>query len=675
VILSSRVGYALAVVLLLMGAALRMWHLSTLPAGLHDNEITDIRITEGIRQGSIEVFYDLGGEGRESLYHMLLAAVTGVIGNGTVGYTALSLWAGMLLLAAVYALATRLFSPAVGVAALGLLSTNLWAIFLSREISRQALLPGLVAIMLLTLARAFSVYRERHPSLPENTIFAVLGVLLGLGFYLHPSHFMIVLFSMAFIAYWLLSRRRLPQQTFGYLLFSLLVFIIIGMPYLLSTVRLPDLSGAARIVHGYNVNQNPPLEAIFSSIGGILFQGDSSPIHNLPGRPLIDLLSGLIMLIGILTTARRWREPRFTLIAFATIALVPVAFLSGRTPDFLALTPLLPLIAIFFGLGLATLHRSVDPRLRLVIRLGAGILLIFNLIWTGRDVFQVWPALPAVADGYHSRAGHLAAYLDRTAATIPTVLCESDWHFHKDDALSGTDLILLMMNRKDVHLRYADCGTGMIFIDGGERQQIIMPDPNTLANMQPYLRGWIDQGVQPTNVPSDSVVEIHVAQQLADTVGRFTTMSPAGYAPESPGGSGLAVPPVRFGGNIAFLGYEPLNSGLYPPGGVVTTITYWRVDGAVPPDLRLFTHILSDPVAIAAQNDTISVDVSQLGLRDVFIQITFVPLPPQTPPGMYQISVGAYTAANDERLPVMDSDTAQPRGNRLFLGQITVGQA
>ncbi len=672
--MSSRVGYALAVVLLLIGAVLRMWHLSTLPAGLHNGEITDIRITEGIRQGSIEVFYDLGDEGRESLYHMLLAAVTGVIGSGTVGYTILSLWAGMLLLAAVYALATRLFSPAVGVAALGLLATNFWAIFLSREVAREALLPGLVAVVLLTLARAFSVYRERHPSLPENTIFAALGVLLGLGFYLHPAHFMIVLFSMAFIAYWLLSRRRLPQQTFGYLLFSLLVLIIIGMPYLLSTIRLPSLSGAARILPGYNVNQNPPLEAIVSSIGGIIFQGDSSAIHNLPGRPLIDLLSGLIMLIGVLTTARHWREPRYTLIVFATVALVPVAFLSGRTPDFLALTPLLPLIAIFFGVGLATLHRSVDPRLRPLIRAGAGILLVFNLVWAGRDLFQVWPALPAVADGYHSRAGELAVYLDRTAASVPTVLCESGWRFHKDDALSGTDLILLMMNRKDVHLRYADCGTSMIFIDGGERQQIVMPDPNTLTNMQPYLRGWIDQGTQRADVPPDSVVEMQVAQSLADTVGRFTTMSPAGYAPDSPGGSGLAVPPVRFGGNIAFLGYEPENSGVYPPGGVVTTITYWRVDGPVPPDLRLFTHVLSDPVAIAAQNDTISVDVSQLGPRDVFIQITFVPLPLQTLPGVYQISVGAYTEANDERLPVMDRETDQPRGNRLFLGQITIGQ-
>jgi hypothetical protein len=46
-------GYALAVLLLLLAAVLRMWQFTTLPAGLSQNEITDIRITETMRQGGI----------------------------------------------------------------------------------------------------------------------------------------------------------------------------------------------------------------------------------------------------------------------------------------------------------------------------------------------------------------------------------------------------------------------------------------------------------------------------------------------------------------------------------------------------------------------------------------------------------------------------------------------
>ena len=230
--------------------------------------------------------------------------------------------------------------------------------------------------------------------------------------------------------------------------------------------------------------------------------------------------------------------------------------------------------------------------------------------------------------------------------------------------------MLLMRNRKDVDLHFADCGTGMVFIDGGSRQQVIMPDPETLNGMQPYLKAWMDRGTLSADMPTNSVILLEVAQPLADTVGRFTTTAPAGYAPDAPGGAGLAETPVRFGGNITFLGYERGSAAPFPPGGIVTTITYWRVDGAVPPDLRLFTHVLADPAtAPAAQNDTISVDVRQLESRDVFIQIVFVPLPVAIPPGQYGISIGAYTAANNVRLPVMD-DRLGARHARLIIASM-----
>jgi hypothetical protein len=133
------------------------------------------------------------------------------------------------------------------------------------------------------------------------------------------------------------------------------------------------------------------------------------------------------------------------------------------------------------------------------------------------------------------------------------------------------------------------------------------------------------------------------------------------------------VPPISFGGNITFLGYEPQTVDSYPPGGIFTSITYWRVDGVVPPDLRLFTHIQADPGASpAAQTDNIGVEVSQLRSRDVFIQVTFVPLPMSMPPGEYSVSIGAYLQSTGQRMAVLEGD--RPRGTRLFLGQIQVAR-
>jgi hypothetical protein len=645
--------------------------MTALPVGFSNDEITDVRVSERVRQGGIEVFYDLGnGEGREGLYHMIQAALTTVFGNGLFGYKLLSLWAGMLVLAVVYALAQRLFGPVVGVGALALLATNMWMIVLSHQMLRETLLPLLVAVMLLMLARTLTVYR-RHGGVPDTAVFVLLGVLLGLGFYIHPVHILIVLFSMIVIAIRLFSAERPSQQTISYLLFSMLVMIILAMPYLISTIRLPNLSGAARVFDDYTVAGNPPLKAITDTFGALLFVGDTNPARNLPGRPLIDLVSGLLVFVGVLTAAQQWRKARYSLLLVASIVLLPAAIFSQTTPDFVALTPLIPLIAIFFGIGISTVYRSVVPSARLAVVLGVVILFAFNLGWSVGDLFTNWPSTPDVNRAYHARAGHLAEFLDKTAAQTPTVVCDSQGLIENQDAFSATDLMLLMMNRKDIPLRFADCGSGMILVNGGALQQVVMPDPQTLTTMQPYLHRWLDQGSQIAGLPTDSVVQLDVSRALANVVGRFTTTAPAGYAPDAVGGSGLAVPPVRFGGNLSFLGYEKDGEQIYSPGDIYTSVTYWRVDGVVPPDLRFFTHILADPAsAPATQNDTISVDVGELQNRDVFIQVTYVPLPRAMPAGMYGISIGAYTSSNDTRMAVLFNDV--PRGNRLFIGQITV---
>ncbi len=668
--MSSRVGFALAVVLLLVGAGLRMWELSTLPAGLSNAEITDVRVAETARQGKIEVFYDLGSEGREGLYHMALTAFTSVAGNGILGFRLLSVWSGLVTLALAYALASRLFGSLAGVAALALMTLNFGDVLLSRQVSRETMLPLLLVAIMLTMARALSIYKDVHPRLPVNTAYGLLGLLLGLGFYLHPMHFMIVLFSMAFIASRLVARSRPPRQTIPYLLFSLLVLMIVAMPYLISTIRLPELAGAGRVFGSYTVGQKPPLQAIFDGVAGILFLGDANPVHNLPGRPLIDLISGLVVLVGVLMAVRHWRQARYALLLIATMVLAPVCFLTGDSPNFSTFAPLLPLLALFFGLGIHTLYQSTVPATRRPAAFALLVLLVFNLVWMGHDFFTVWTARDDVQTAYNSRIGSLAHYLDQTAGDIPSVICDSNLG-RVTDQLSNTDLLLIMMNRKTAHLRYADCGTGMIFVNGGIKQQVILPDADTLGMMQTYLHDWLMQGtvVEQRGIPTDSVVIMDVAGTLADTVGRFTTTAPAGYAPEA--GVGLAIPPVRFGGNIAFLGYEPWGTRPYSPGGIFTTITYWRVDGVVPPDLRFFTHVLADPAACCtAQNDTISVDIRQLTDRDVFIQITFVPLPVSAPVGEYDISIGAYLNITKTRMGVLVGD--QQRGTRLFLGQIRI---
>src|SRR5690606_943969 len=91
----------------------------------------------------------------------------------------------------------------------------------------------------------------------------------------------------------------------------------------------------------------------------LLFMGDTNPVYNLPGRPLIDLGSGLLVLVGLLAAIRAWRAPRYALPLIAAACLSPVVFLANDSPDFPQYLIFLPLIALFFGLGVSTLYKTI----------------------------------------------------------------------------------------------------------------------------------------------------------------------------------------------------------------------------------------------------------------------------------------------------------------------------
>jgi hypothetical protein len=234
----------------------------------------------------------------------------------------------------------------------------------------------------------------------------------------------------------------------------------------------------------------------------------------------------------------------------------------------------------------------------------------------------------------------------------------------------ATLLALMMDNPDEQRIRYADCGSSLVLSNGGAHQQLILLQPNILDDLHPYVRDWVMRGdVIDGDLPPESVVSMVVNAPLENTIGRFTTTAPAGYAPESPGGVAPALLPVNFDAPLTFLGYDPPDI-TYEAGEVATIITYWRVDGDLPPDLRLFTHILFDAETIVSQTDTISVMPERLHNRDVFIQVTFVPLPERLPPGIYQTSTGAYEQDEDTRLNVLYN--GRPRGTRLFINEIRV---
>jgi hypothetical protein len=670
VLLSNRLAFGIAVFILLIGAFLRLYDLGSLPPGLNERELTDLRIAETVRVGRMEIFYNIGGMGREGSYPALLTALTTIAGGGAFVYRLPSVFAGLLALAATYALGKRLYGAPTGLVAMALMSVSMLPIVLSRVAIAESFAPLLCAVTLLLLAKAYPIYGRPSRQEPSVTTFAILGGLLGLGFYVTPAGFLMALITAFFIAYLVLTRQPLTRRMYSLTWFALVVMIVIATPYMIASFQNPSLSGAARVL---DTSVTAPLRAFIGGLGGIFFVGDHRAVWNLPERPLLDLVSGLLILVGIYVAARGWRQPRFMLILIALVLLAPAALLTAESPNFLRFGALLPLLMVLVGLGVTNFYRNLhtveSKRVAMVALAG---LVVFNIQWTMRDLFGAWSSHPDTQTAYQGQLGAIARYVDATAFNVPTVICDTALYpSQAAEQLTDSQVLILMLHRQDAPVRFVNCTYAMVFPNGGELSQVLFLKPDGMHNVNRFVGAWLNRGRPIHELPEGVGLWLDVAQPLANTIGAFTTTAPVAYAPETVGGMEVVGPPIRFGGNITFLGYVRDWTGSFRPGSVVTVPTYWRADGNVPADLSLFTHIQADPAAVpVAQTDTLNLLPQTLQARDVFLQVTLVYLPYTIPIGDYSLSIGAYQTNSDGRLPVYDGEDT--RGTRLFIGEITV---
>ena len=667
--MSKRTGYWLAILILLFSALLSSWSLNRVPGGLTATELTNIRLTETVRRGQIGVFYEIDGVGYETMYEVGLAAATTLIGNGILSYRIVSVAMHLVTLALIFTLGTRLISYRVGLLAMAAYAVSFWALLLSRLILPEATLPLITTIVMVALARALPVYHIVRHGTSYTLAFAVLGVSLGLSLYVHPVGLLLVLMSLIYTVYTVVSVRPLSRRRLSYIGFALLMLIIIAIPYFVSSFRLPQLAANARIVG----DLGGVLQSFLTWVGALAVTGDANPAYNIPGRPLFNLPLLMAIAIGLLMCLRHIRQPRYAMpiIALATLSLFPL--LSPGNVDFVRISPLLPVFALLFAIGVVAVVDVLPQRARpLGVAVGVAIVIVTGA-QSALDLYGRWITLPEVQTVYRRDLGALAHLIDTTSDQYPTVLCYPSWRQQDQrPVLTDAQLVLLLMNRPGDDLRFVDCRNGLVMINGGVQQQWIFPDPTLVRDMRPTLLSWITLATpfRDGYVAENAVYRFDDPEALANRLGVYTTTTPANLTVGNTIDPSPIPPPLRFGGNITWLGYEPPVSTEVSAGDTVPIVNYWRIEGDLVDDLLLFTHIMSDPVSMVANRDIITADPRRLQPRDLFVQITDVPLSPYSAPGEYRIELGAYRSFTGERQPVLVDGV--PSGNRIFIYGIRI---
>jgi hypothetical protein len=144
------------------------------------------------------------------------------------------------------------------------------------------------------------------------------------------------------------------------------------------------------------------------------------------------------------------------------------------------------------------------------------------------------------------------------------------------------------------------------------------------------------------------------------------------------GGRALAAPKlptltplnVDFGGKIGLEGYAFARQG-----DTVDLRLLWLTRQPMDESYKVFVHVIDDRGKLLTQIDSRPQNYASNTNRWIPGQVIYdrfqASLPPDTPPGSYQVRVGMYREADGQRLPVLDAAGNQV-DDQVLLGEVAV---
>jgi 4-amino-4-deoxy-L-arabinose transferase-like glycosyltransferase len=380
---------------LLCAATLRFWAIADLPPGLfHDEAAEGVDALRILREGARPAFLP-GNNGREPAFAYVVAAVYAVTGSGALGLRLAAAFLGVFTVPLTYLFGRRLFNSSVGLLTAFFIAVSPWHLHLSRLGLRPVILPMVEALAFYCLWRAYQTGRLAW--------WAVSGVALGATLYTYmPARMLLGIIVLPIGA--TIARRsgNWRQQLLGPLLL-IVTLLVSTTPLVTYFMQHPEdfIERAQQVsfMNAVRAGADPvqvSLAHLQSTMGMFLFQGDTNPRHNLPGKPVFDWFQRLMFILGlgVLLLAIRKLQNIFILL-WLLVGLVP-AVLSDSAPHFLRASGLLPALMVLPAIGFAWLwHRRAYWRD--VVKKPLAVSLVFGLTLGGvlclRDYFFVWPAL------------------------------------------------------------------------------------------------------------------------------------------------------------------------------------------------------------------------------------------------------------------------------------------
>jgi len=727
-----RTEAVILLVILAIAAWFRFYALDTIPPGFTHDEAGHGHDAIAIAHGA-RPLYETVGYGREPLYDYVVAWLMPIFGENYLTLRIVSALAGLLLIVVMHFWVRRAFDVPTAIATSAFLATSFWAVMVSRQALRSALLPVLFAASIYFMWQAVRPYakqqsiQRRWPLISRLASYTLAGLFLGLSLTTYMAARVLPIVFVAFWIYLFIFNRKVWRDNWFGVFFIIGLGLIIAWPmfnYLATTPgaeqRLTQLSGP--IDQLFAGNPQELLKNIFGALGMFMFYGDNLWLYNIPGRALLGLILGPLALAGVVIAAVRFKRMEYALAIFWLIAGIFPSLITGVVASNLRSIAALPVVYLFVSIGLVEIMRGLERLIEShTLRTIPLVLLAVTVtVFSWNAYFDQWAQARDVRVAYNTTLFEVAQELDR-ASDLPTDVAVSAIYpnrFHDPYALQ------LTLKRQDMPLRWF---TGsFVDMNGAPHASLMFPQPTSgamgcavvqqqaecasgITTTQKLFTNTLpaaptvgaSPGPAPTPVPTappnynTTIVVQAVApidpvfadlfQRHAQKI-RSVELRPDDFNPrfdvygfdataaltDALRSAVIPTGTLNFGEVVDLIGSE-IRRPQVKPGQLVEVITYWRIDTLTDQEMIMFTHALSgDPAhPVLAQQDSLDVPSYYWLPGDAFAQVHRFVIPQDAKPGTYPLEVGLYTSADQQRWPVFDA-ASNPIGDHVIIGSITI---
>ncbi len=657
------------VVLLLVGAGLRLVALTDVPPGLRYDELLNYRMAGRVLAGERPLYFTESW-GHEPLFHYAQAAVIALTGESDWSLRLPGALFGLLSVLTTWLVARRLFGARVAILAAATLTPSFWSVFYSRQGLRAIALAPLSGLTIYFLWRGVG----RPPDRKRRAVVdaSLGGICLGGTLYTYMAARALPLLLAAFALYLGLFHRSSFKRAWFVLLLLCVVAGLVAAPLLAllykhpeieqRTGQLDDVWAAAR-----EGRLGPALSLAVQAWGMFVWRGERDWLYNVYGRPVFDPLTGGCLVLGLVLAMGRWRRARFALLLmWLTTGLLP-AMVAPPAASLIHAIAAQPPAYIAVAVGAEALWGAAAKRREWVGYLLIAGLVTFHGVISCRDYFVTWANAPEVWELYQGGVNAVAREMDARDPPGPVAVGAPYVNYwHPWNALAFD----LALRREDLDVRWFNPAGGWVWPAGDGPATVYFPTaPLDRQAYDPALRELFVADAALLSAAGDTFTSFRVAHPTA-LEDRLRAVRDAHVA--WPPDRALLPPPALplvFDDRFALLGYE-LHRTAVSPGAEVRLITYWEVLAADSTPVVAFVHLTPDGQDIWGQQDWLDVRPAGLQPGDRFAQVHAVPLKPEASPGVYHVQLGFYNPDTSARLPIAAAPGST--ADRVWVGAIEV---